>query len=75
MLPDEIEGASRELDPSRINRYVIEVSQRFHKFYAACRMKGEAEDVLAARLKLSSLTKTVIKNCLDIVGVSAPERM
>jgi len=75
MLPDEIEGAARELDPSRINRYVIEVAQHFHKFYAACRIKGEAGELVSARLKLAALTKTVIKNCLDIVGVSAPERM
>ena len=74
-LPDEIEGAARELDPSRINRYVIEVATRFHKFYNSCRIKGEEENVLSARLALASLTKTVIANCLDIVGVSAPERM
>ena len=74
-LPDEIEGAARDLDPSRINRYAIEVATRLHKFYNSCRMKGEAENVLSARLKLAALTQTVLACCLDIVGVSAPERM
>jgi arginyl-tRNA synthetase len=74
-LPDEIAQSARELDPSRINRYVVEVATRFHKFYTACRIKGEAEDVLTARLKLAALTRSVIANCLGIVGVEAREKM
>jgi arginyl-tRNA synthetase len=75
LLPDELALAARELDPSRINRYVTELATRFHKFYTACRIKGEAPDILSARLKLADLTRGVIKNCLTITGVSAPEKM
>lgn len=74
-LPNEIRFAARDYDPSRINRYVIELAARFHRFYSACRIKGEAEDVLNARLKLADTTRQVIAICLDIIGVSAPEKM
>jgi arginyl-tRNA synthetase len=75
LLPDELALAARELDPSRVNRYVTELATRFHKFYTACRIKGEVPDILSARLKLADLTRGVIKNCLTITGVSAPEKM
>jgi len=75
MLPEEIKLAARDYDPSRINRYVIELSARFHKFYNACRIKGEEETLLKARLKLADTTRVVIRNCLAILGVTAPEKM
>ncbi len=75
LLPEEIKMAARDYDPSRINRYVIELAARFHRFYNACRIKGEAENVVSARLKLADCTRQVIKNCLGIIGVSAPEKM
>ena len=75
LLPEEIKLSARDLDPSRINRYVIEVAARFHRFYNACRIKGEAEAVLDARLKLADVTRQVIRNCLEIIGVTAPEKM
>ncbi|MDR0916244.1 MAG: arginine--tRNA ligase [Oscillospiraceae bacterium] len=74
-LPDEIAAAARELDPSRVNRYVTELASRFHKFYTECRIRGERDELLSARLKLADLTRGVIANCLAIVGVSAPEKM
>ncbi|MBQ3405434.1 MAG: arginine--tRNA ligase [Oscillospiraceae bacterium] len=75
LLPEEIRLAARDYDPSRINRYVIDLAARFHKFYNACRIKGEPEDILNARLKLAECTRRVIENCLEIVGVTAPEKM
>jgi len=75
LLPEEITLAARDYDPSRINKYVVELAARFHKFYSACRIKGEERDLLLARLKLADSTRAVIKNCLNILGVTAPEKM
>ncbi|NLA85914.1 MAG: arginine--tRNA ligase [Clostridiales bacterium] len=75
LLPEEIKLAARDYDPSRVNRYVIELAARFHRFYNACRIKGEEEKVLTARLKLADTVRTVINNCLAILGVTAPEKM
>ena len=74
-LPEEILRAARTLDPSRINRYVTELAARFHRFYNTCRMKGEQEDVLNARLLLADCVRSVIANCLGILGVHAPTQM
>ena len=75
LLPEEITLAARDYDPSRINRYVIELAARFHKFYSSCRMKGEKDELLQARLKLADTARVVIRNCLEILGVTAPEKM
>jgi len=74
-LPEEIKTAARDYDPSRINKYVVELAARFHKFYSACRIKDEERTLLLARLKLADSTRSVIKNCLDLLGVTAPEKM
>ena len=75
LLPEEIRLAARDYDPSRINRYVIELAARFHRFYNACRIKGEPDKLLNARLKLADSVRIVIKNALTILGVTAPEKM
>ena len=74
-LPDELLHSAEALDPSRINRYAMELAARFHRFYNACRIKGEAEAVLNARLLLADATRTALETCLGILGVSAPEHM
>lgn len=75
VLPEEIRLAARDYDPSRINRYAIELAARFHRFYNACRIKDAEPDVLAARLKLADTTRQVLENAMAIIGVDAPEKM
>ena len=74
-FPEEIRMAARDYDPSYINRYLVELAGTFHRFYNACRIKGEAENVIAVRLKLAEATRQVLRNGLGILGVSAPEKM
>ena len=73
--PDELRTAARDYDPSRINRYLVELAAAFHKFYNADRIKGEEVPVLLARLKLADCVRTVLENALTVIGVSAPEHM
>ncbi len=75
LFPEEIKLAARDYDPSRINRYAIELAACFHKFYNACRIRGAEENILAARLKLADTVRIVIENALGIIGVTAPEKM
>ena len=75
LLPDEIHLAAKGYDPSRINRYLVSLAGDFHRFYNACRIKGEEPGVLSARLKLADSVRSVIANCLALLGVSAPEKM
>ena len=74
-LPEEIRIAARDYDPSRINRYVLALAGDFHRFYSACYIRGEEMPVLQARLKLADSVRSVIANCLDLIGVSAPSKM
>lgn len=74
-LTDEVELAAKNYDSSRIIRYVMDLAALFHKFYNACRVKGEAEDLAAARLFLCRQTATVIKNMLNALKIDAPEVM
>ncbi len=74
-FPQEIEVAAATLEPSKLTRYLLDLAALFHSFYNSCRVKGEEEDLLKARLTLVSLTKTVIKNTLNILKINAPEKM
>ncbi len=72
---EEIRLAARDYDPSHINRYLQELAACFHRFYNACRIKGEEPAVQAARLKLADDTRVVLRNGLKLIGVDAPEKM
>ena len=72
---EEIRMAARDYDPSYINRYLMRLAAAFHKFYNACRIKGEDDAVIDARLKLAAATRQVLANGLQVIGCSAPEKM
>ncbi len=72
---EEIKLSARDYDPSHINRYLQELAGCFHRFYNACRIKGEEPRLQAARLKLADDTRIVLRNGLRLIGVDAPEKM
>ena len=74
-LPEEIRLAARDYDPSRINRYLVELSGSFHRFYNTCRCMVEDAALRDARLKLADTTRAVIAAGLQLLGVTAPEKM
>ncbi len=74
-LTDEIIQSAKSYDPARLTHYVNELATKFHKFYAACRVKGDDEALTQARLNLCYATGIVIKNVLDMMKISAPEKM
>ena len=71
----EVVSAAKDYDPARITRYVIDLANLFHKFYNACRVKGEEDSLCQARLTLCVAVKTVIHNVLTMFKISAPESM
>ena len=74
-FPEEVRMAARDYDPSYINRYLVSLAGTFHRFYNACRIKGEAAEVIAVRLALAEATRRVLGNGLGILGIAAPEKM
>ncbi len=74
-FPQEIEAAANSLEPSKLTRYLLDLAALFHSFYNSCRVKGEDEDLMQARMTLISLTRTVIRNTMAILKIDAPEKM
>lgn len=78
-FPRVVSSAAHMRQPHRVARYLEELAGTYHGFYADCRvlpMGDEKPSALhTARLLLCSSTKVVIGNGLDLLGVSAPERM
>lgn len=77
--PEIVAGAAALRQPHRISRYIEELATLYHGFYNDCRVlpmgEEKATDLHNARAALCAATKQTIKNGLDLLGVSAPERM
>ena len=76
----EVVATAAELrEPHRIPRYLESLAGSYHRFYAHCRVlpqgDEEATDVHSARLALCAATRQVLANGMELVGISAPERM
>jgi arginyl-tRNA synthetase len=78
-FPRVVQSAAELRQPHRVARYLEELAATYHGFYADCRVLPMGEEnpspLHTARLLLCASTKQVIKNGLDLLGVSAPERM
>ena len=78
-FPRVVQSAAELRQPHRVARYLEELAGTYHGFYADCRVLPMGEEnpspLHTARLLLCASTKQVIKNGLDLLGVSAPERM
>ncbi|MBP1571018.1 MAG: arginine--tRNA ligase [Oscillospiraceae bacterium] len=74
-MPSEIIAAGKAYDPSKMPKYAINLATQFHRFYSACRVKGENEELAKARLALCVATKHAIANCLRIMKITVPEKM
>ena len=74
-FPEIIYNSHLSLEPHNIANFLHEIANRFHKYYADCRIISEDEELTNARLTLSTATKTVIGNGLKLLGITAPEKM
>ena len=67
--------AARDRAPYRLTHYAQELASLFHQFYTNCHIIGEEQAVQDARLALADATRILLMLTLDLLGVSAPERM
>ncbi|MBR7743742.1 arginine--tRNA ligase [Phycicoccus sp. BSK3Z-2] len=79
-FPRVVAQAAHLREPHRVARYLEELAARFHKWYDTCRVRPmtadeEVTDLHRTRLWLNDATRQVLANGLDLLGVSAPERM
>ena len=73
--PELIASAAKERAVHRVAHYVHELAGLFHSFYNQCRILGVDPELQQARIKLVKATQHVLRHALNILGVSAPERM
>jgi len=74
-LPETVELIAKTLEPQHLPHYSQDLAAIFHSFYEKCRVLSDDAELSKARLKLVSAARTVLSRCLDLMGMSAPERM
>jgi len=74
-FPEIVTDTSKDYQVQRLPQYAIDLATSFHQFYRDCKVLTKEKNLRAARLGLILATKTVFKNTLDLMGISAPERM
>jgi arginyl-tRNA synthetase len=74
-FPEVVSDAARQYEPSLITRHVVNVAERFNKFYFENKIIDDDESVKAARVKLTLATKTVLTKGLQLLGIDTVEKM
>ncbi|GHV18611.1 arginine--tRNA ligase [Clostridia bacterium] len=74
-FPQEVAVSAQILEPSRLTHYAAELAGDFHSFYGACKVMVEDEQTRNSRLLLVDSARQTLKNVLNLLGVTAPERM
>jgi arginyl-tRNA synthetase len=76
MLPELVDSMARTLQPHHLPHYAQELATAFHDFYEKCRVVDETNAELSkARLKLVAAAQSVLATTLDLMGMSAPDKM
>ena len=74
-MPEMINEAAKDYNPSALTRYAYELAQAYHKFYDGCSIKDAEQAVKLSRLALCDAARTTLRNVLTLLKVEAPERM
>jgi len=74
-FPEIVEDTAKDYQIQRLPQYAIDLATVFHQFYRDCQVLTEVKPLREARLALILATRTVLKNTLNVMGISAPEHM
>ena len=74
-FPEVVEGAARTLEPHRLTFYLNDLAALFHSYYNRNKVISEDGALTGARLFLVRSVRTVLRNALNMLGVSTPEKM
>lgn len=75
LFPEVVEDSAKSLAPHKVAYYLQELAAQFHVYYNKCRVVDDNKEMSASRLYLIQCVQTVLGNGLNLLGVSAPERM
>lgn len=75
-FPEIVEDIAQDYQVQRLPHYSLELANSFHKFYESCRVLDEKnKELTQIRISLVKATQIVLKNALELMGISAPEKM
>jgi len=74
-FPEVIEDTAKDYQVQRVPQYATDLATEFHKFYRDCKVISDNEKLSQARLSLILATQIVLKNTLNLMGISAPSKM
>ena len=74
-FPNIIKKSYHKLDPQIISNYLEELASKFHKYYAGYRIITDDEKMRNSRLFLVDSLRIVLRNGLNLLGITAKERM
>lgn len=74
-LPEIVEDIAKDYQVQRLPQYAMDLAAAFHQFYRDCQVISENVPLSKARLSLLLAVKIVLKNTLDLMGISSPEKM
>ncbi|MFQ6067707.1 MAG: arginine--tRNA ligase [bacterium] len=75
LLPDEIKEAAESLEPHRLTTYLMGLATIFHQFYTRHRVISGDKELTGARLLLIKAVKIALKDTLNLLGITAPQKM
>ncbi len=73
--PDVVRTAAERSEPHHVTFGLIALAKQFHAYYNRNRILGQGEELTRARLRLAKCVQVVLRNGLNLLGVSAPEKM
>ncbi|MBI4138206.1 MAG: arginine--tRNA ligase [Candidatus Wildermuthbacteria bacterium] len=75
-FPEVVEDAARRFSPNMVCSFAFSVAQAYNLFYNTHRvLEAETKEIANFRLALTKATAQIIKNCLFLLGIQAPEKM
>ncbi len=74
-FPEIVEDTAKDYQVQRIPQYAIDLATIFHQFYRDCRVISQNKNLTQARVRLILAVKIILKNTLDLMGISTPEKM
>ena len=74
-FPEVVEDTAKDYQVQRLGHYATKLADNFHRFYEGCQVISEDKKMTQARLGLISATKITLKNVLELMGISSPEKM
>lgn len=75
LLPEMVELITQTLEPHHLTYYAQDLATVFHSFYKQCRVVSGDKDLTGARLKLVKAARTVLGRTLNLMGMTAPDKM